>query len=350
MPPSDPKQPLRDLLEHYLEALYTQDYQAAYDYMYKPDVEEFRETIIEFAKKMDVFGETDDLLKRLRVPDIAAMEALSPSDFMAQIMRMVEMEIGKEDLQKILTGIRILSVDETDYMSIVHYEVPMKYLDEWEALKSQVEMIFSENRWQILFKSGMRMGLQHAQKEIDQYYERKSRDRVDLISEDQYLSAVTLTGYVNEHEEIVFVPRFKEGREFSEGLAAVKIMRYFGYIDRQGEIAIKPRYIDAEDFSEGRAAVRILNDERERLWGFIDKTGEMIVPAQFETTAAFSEGRCAVQKGDKWGYIDETGKVVIPFSFETAGEFSGGQATVELITKDGDWHEMEIDLAGNVIG
>lgn len=346
---SDAQQAIRKALHTYLEALYSSQYDKAYACLYQPDVQEFQETVWEFARQMEGFGENEDFFSSLGVPDLAGLQAMSAEDFMQRIFAMVGQEIGKEDLQQMLEGTRIQSIDETDYISIVQYEIPLKFMNEWSVMTSQVEMIYSGERWQILFKSGMRAGLARFQREVDLYESRKAKDRLDKIQADTLLMPITLMGYATEAGDIILEPRFKEAKPFSEGLAAVKVFNKFGYINQQGALVIKPQFLDAEDFSEGLAAIRIQDEVDLRKWGFIDQTGKMIIPAHYDAVSEFSQGRCAVMLDQYWGYIDAAGKAITPLRFEQAGDFWDGKASVEFYTEDGEWHELELDRDGNVL-
>ena len=101
----------------------------------------------------------------------------------------------------------------------------------------------------------------------------------------------------------------------------------FGFIDKTGKIVIPPQFFDARNFSEGLAAVKIGT-----AWGFIDKKGVMVVEPQFESQKSysypgpFSEGLAAFPGKNGWGYIDAEGRVVIEALFGTGENiFSKGK-------------------------
>ncbi len=125
-------------------------------------------------------------------------------------------------------------------------------------------------------------------------------------------------------------PQLYEARDFSEGLASVKIDSAWGFIDTTGKIVIKPQFFSAGGFSEGLAPVSVqvgnyLTGECQSgdfgiRSGYIDRAGNFIIKPQFSDAESFSEGLAAVQVGNypdrKWGYIDKTGKLVIQPQFD----------------------------------
>jgi hypothetical protein len=75
-------------------------------------------------------------------------------------------------------------------------------------------------------------------------------------------------GFFSEDFKPVSPLMFDNGRQFSEGLAAVCLNGKWGYIDHKSEIVVDFQYGDAEDFTNGEAWVFKLNEE------FKDKIGE----------------------------------------------------------------------------
>lgn len=181
-------------------------------------------------------------------------------------------------------------------------------------------------------------------------------------------------------------PVYSEARDFSEGLAAVRIDSKWGYIDKTGKEVIPFIYDWACDFSEGLACVRINNTTSVYggHFGFIDKTGNVVLPFEYpyrmgerymfsdgfavihngsgwvyidktgKTLATklytdirpFSEGLAAVKSGGRWGFIDETGKEVIPCEYRDSGRFSDGMALVTRIGYRGFDSRIFIDKTG----
>ena len=115
------------------------------------------------------------------------------------------------------------------------------------------------------------------------------------------------TGYINREGELVIPHLFEDGREFSQGLAAVLVDGRWGYVNTKGEITIRPVYQEVGTFSDGLAWVRINGK-----CGYINQQGVLVIEPQYKRAASFSEG-FAVAEID-WRrdvLLDHTGKVII---------------------------------------
>jgi hypothetical protein len=157
-------------------------------------------------------------------------------------------------------------------------------------------------------------------------------------------------GYIDHSGQFVIQPKFLRASDFKEGMAIVitdgPCSFYsdgpcsitptvvgkdlpgqmtdckFAFIDKSGALIAKG-YDGAKDFSEGLAPVKV--DEK---WGFIDKKGRMVVEPKFDGAESFSDGMARVKLGELWGYIDHTGTLVIGFQYEEAEDFADGLAPV----------------------
>lgn len=93
---------------------------------------------------------------------------------------------------------------------------------------------------------------------------------------------------------------------FSEGLAAVALKWkesygfYYGFIDHQGKVIIPAKYHNARNFSEGLAAVRVYGSGGKRfgLFGFIDKSDHLVIPPIYKRAKSFHQGLAAVYTGE----------------------------------------------------
>ena len=180
-------------------------------------------------------------------------------------------------------------------------------------------------------------------------------------------------GFIDTNGNWIIEPAYSEAREFTEGLAAVRMFNTWGYINNDGEWFIEPLFENAFPFEEGMAAV--VFDNR---WGFIDHDGEFAIEPVFLKASSFSEGLALVSNGDGYffithkgyqvgtekfnkalpfaegmapivvdsekGYVDNNGYLTIKHQFEFAAPFSEGMAQVRKNTLWG-----YIDRAGNVI-
>lgn len=336
---------IEQAFKNYLKAIYTRDYALMYNCLYEDDMQKFRNKMIEFAHKMDEFGESQDLLKKIGLETLQQIETLSTYDFMTSIFRFISREIGKDKLNKILSETKITSVDSDEYYTSVAYEYPLFMFDEWEIYSGEVKMVKVGDKWKILFKSGLEATLSRFQEDIDRYFDRKSRDNISNLGFEGDLTTFTLRGYKDfATGKVVIEPRFRDAGDFAEGLAYVKVFSKYGYINVKGEMEIKPQFSDARDFYQNLAAVKTETSEEKSLWGFINKKGKLVIPFQFDSIQQFNEGLCAVRKDDKWGYIDKKGNLVIPYQYDDTRIFSKGLCAVQ---KDEKWGY--IDTKGNLV-
>lgn len=122
-------------------------------------------------------------------------------------------------------------------------------------------------------------------------------------------------GFINDNGNIVVEPIFNEIGSFREGLAYVTVIEEkdvkAGYIDTTGKIVIKakyqPSYDKSRDFSEGLAAVRI-----DGKFGFINTQGELVISHQYAKTYPFSEGYAVVEPN--WSekvIIDKNANIIL---------------------------------------
>ncbi|MFC9778419.1 WG repeat-containing protein [Paenibacillus chitinolyticus] len=174
---------------------------------------------------------------------------------------------------------------------------------------------------------------------------------------------------------IAVEPQFKEGGNFSEGLAAVKIKDRAGAIDKTGKIIIQPQYDWIGEFSNGYAeaaknklrgiidktgkeivpplyymvgsfkeGISIVRESSQGLSGLYDQTGKEILPPKYEMISEFHEGLAAVMNNKMWGFIDSTGAEILPLQYEEVQDFNNGLAMAKM---NGKWGF--IDKQGNVV-
>jgi hypothetical protein len=177
------------------------------------------------------------------------------------------------------------------------------------------------------------------------------REGEELLGSDRQLLVKAKEQYeyyfVDLHGELAFGGRFfTDAKNFSEGLAAVRLQGYtytyggpYGYIDHNGYLTIQPQFKQAGSFSEGLAAVELpfeADDVFNRKWGYIDHKGELVISAQFDSAKPFSAGLAVVSVNRKYGYIDHSGKIVIEPQFDKAENFIDGRE-VAVVGVGGYW-------------
>ncbi len=96
---------------------------------------------------------------------------------------------------------------------------------------------------------------------------------------------------------------------FSEGLLPCPRGQRWGYVDATGRERIAARYVSATPFSEGLAAVAVLKtDATKTLVGYIDRGGAWIIEPRFDTAGRFSGGLAPASiGGEVSGCIDRRG-------------------------------------------
>jgi hypothetical protein len=163
---------------------------------------------------------------------------------------------------------------------------------------------------------------------------------VDICSYGQKLRPVRglnqLWGFVDEAGKEVIPFRYKAARDFSEGLAAIKLINYWGFIDKEGTVKIPCKYENAGDFSEGLARVKL-----NRKWGYINNTGTPVISFIYDDARDFSGGTAHVKIKRNWIFIDKTGKEVSKnISSETITETNNTQISTNtydvILIKDGE--------------
>lgn len=146
-------------------------------------------------------------------------------------------------------------------------------------------------------------------------------------------------GYINSTGNMVIEPNYDEAREFSDGLAAVRIGTNWGYVSEESKSLVIPfTFSIAGDF-EGDLAPAQRPGEN---YGFINKSGDFAIAPEFDFAGAFSEGLAAVRADGLWGYVSSDGNTAIELIFSDAQPFSEDIAAVE--TFEG-W--VYIDKSGN---
>lgn len=181
--------------------------------------------------------------------------------------------------------------------------------------------------------------------------------------------------FADRYDRIPFMKRFEDGRQYSNGLAAVKQNGQWGFIDGKGETVIPFNYDWASSFGEFgfdidiaivkygidndsppiwtacptelinlrgevisqrygfihpiehnlsianngtkfRTVGHALSMSEDGAWGCINKKGKEIVICQYELMYPFRSNITFVRKDEKWGCINERGKEIIPCIYD----------------------------------
>jgi hypothetical protein len=149
-----------------------------------------------------------------------------------------------------------------------------------------------------------------------------------------------------EYQRELAAVDFDAARDFSEGLAAVKVGGKWGWIDTTGKLVIEARFEPSGDarFREGLVVV----SDGGKL-GYLDKNGGWAVAPAFSSASEFSDGLAAVVRDGAWEYVDKDGKTAIALdaSTQSALPFSEGLAAVWM-THDGMKKRGYIDKTGKI--
>lgn len=166
------------------------------------------------------------------------------------------------------------------------------------------------------------------------------------------------TAYLDRGGEVVFeLGADSFGRDFSEGLAAVRVGDDWGYVDTSGAFVIEPRFSHAWSFREGLATV--WSDDVEGPY-VVDREGrEPFDCSAYDKVSVFSEGLAQVRSREtgRFGYIDRRGALVIDTVWDdpewSASSFRGGVAAVgrrvDLGRGRSRLERLFIDRAGRVL-
>lgn len=156
--------------------------------------------------------------------------------------------------------------------------------------------------------------------------------------------------FMDIRERTVIAGRFREVREYSEGLCGVELESGCGYIDWAGRLQIPAKFKSEHSFRNGRGLVRDTNN----LFGYVDHSGAMVIPSRYSHAHDFSGGLALVcESGKDWGYIDIHGNYRIHPRYRHAEDFGEGLAFISREDEQGYIDQtgtLRIDGAGLKIG
>lgn len=115
--------------------------------------------------------------------------------------------------------------------------------------------------------------------------------------------------------------QFDDSRDFSDGMAAVKIGDSWGFVNTNGEVVIKPQFHEVGDFNDGiapaylRVKRHFLTNRTHLRAGYINKQGEWVVKPRFRETQEFQHG-CGIARQQRYYFMFDTeGKKLLGSSF-----------------------------------
>ncbi len=152
--------------------------------------------------------------------------------------------------------------------------------------------------------------------------------------------------FIDKTGRIITRSRFRNARNFSEGVAPVQVGELWGFIDKNASMVIAPKFEDAQPFSSGLTRIQVHG-----LYGYAEKTGSIKINPRYKYAEDFSEGFAVVgDGGGHYWFINQNNIQTIPGEFEAASPFFKGLAHVKLLASDADKSQIEfayIDAKGH---
>ena len=200
-------------------------------------------------------------------------------------------------------------------------------------------------------------------------------------------------GYINEKGGIEIPTKFNNGKDFSEGLASVRLNGRYGFIDKSGNFVIQPKYDFATSFINGIACVYmngnpiyinkneinaldtifqsihsirnhkvIVRTKTEKVGIFDSTTKKLLVDTIYKSITPYNTGimivRDKVKNKDNNNYkerfavMDSLGSVIVNFSkYDKIYDFNEGFARVEFKDTNDNYENINgvIDVKGNLL-
>jgi hypothetical protein len=163
--------------------------------------------------------------------------------------------------------------------------------------------------------------------------------------------------HINLHGEEAISPEQLAGLEFNaRGLALVEIYdllqgQLFAYVNKSGNVVSPHHYWqfdEANRFGLHRVSAYMSN-VADFKWGWVDDMAQEVIPLRFSEAGGFSaNGLAAVSLDGRWSYINRHGRLLFPPRFVQARDFSHGLAAVAIETKSGDHRWGYIDQTGKL--
>ncbi len=158
-------------------------------------------------------------------------------------------------------------------------------------------------------------------------------------------------GFVDPEGRYALVLDAMGGTSYRSGIASIVLAmgmshRRTAFVDARGN-RIPGEYEGNGSYADGLAPVRV-----RRFWGYVDPAGKPVIPNVYADAADFAEGLAAVTSADtaRCGYVDRAGRLAIPPRFASCAPFSGGLARVDLSERPMNEERVAfVDRAGTIV-
>lgn len=190
----------------------------------------------------------------------------------------------------------------------IKYELIYPFVDNITAVKYN-------NKWGFIDKTG---------KIIIPFKYDKANTFSEGMSMVSYFDKDFKTTYTYVNKEGIELPyRFRNARDFKDGLAIVEFEKTDGYrslegegygiIDYSGKYVVEPKYHEIYDFENGFALVKMVDAYMNKLYGYIDKKGNEIIKPIYAYQDRF-DGGFILKSVISYGVLDNFGQEIIPFN------------------------------------
>ncbi len=135
-------------------------------------------------------------------------------------------------------------------------------------------------------------------------------------------------GYINSKGKVVIEPKYHNGYDFSDGVAAVRENGLYGFIDTSGNYILQPKYDAATHFYNGHSYVFIDGEPQ-----IINKKGENDIHPAFSGLKFISRTKeIVITKSKKQGVIDlESYKLIADTIYSDINDFNNGVAVCKTL-------------------
>ncbi len=160
-------------------------------------------------------------------------------------------------------------------------------------------------------------------------------------------------GFIDKSGKLVIsIDGLEDAGEFHDGLAPVLVGKGWGYIDKHGKWVIPPQFREARNFSEELAAVRLQSGK----YSFINKEAKGIIEVEANYVGDFHNGVAMIANNGRCGYMDHSGQTIIPLMYEAPPRGNAIDAASDVVAvKDTSQNQTSplawkyVDLENNTI-